>query len=123
MKIDTPSLWDIIAIIIGTISVVVRFDYNDFRKNRDEKLHNRLINACPHVEIYPHDDENIAIKDLYISPPGTLKLQCEKCGHIKYENSDHARRVNYYCSENGKKEYVDRLKRFDKIAKKLKILD
>lgn len=117
------SFWQfiitIITIVLGIVTVRIsfRFDLNKYLEEKDKKIRQRLMNACTHMELIPTKDEKIEARSLFISPPGTLQWQCQRCGLVKYQNDgDWEKEANYYI--NNPDEYKKQNKKFAKLLKK-----
>lgn len=109
----------LVVAIIGTIAIRFTFslDLNKFSENRAEQNISKLRNACPHIELTPHDDNAIESKSLFISPPGTIQWQCQRCGIVKhFQDGEIETMQKYYIDRID--EYNDQMKRFHKLLKK-----
>lgn len=118
LGLEFNQLVVLMLLIVGSIVAIrVRFDLNKYLENRNKKLLQKLRNACTHIEIIQQEDEQIIIRFLFISPPGTLQYQCQRCGAAKYLNDGEAEEMQSYYANNID-EYNKRMKRFSKLLKK-----
>ena len=116
--------WQAIVLILTIVAgfVVVRislkFDLNKYLEHRQKLNHQKIRNACPHMELAPSDDGKIAVRSFFVSPPGTMQWQCQKCGLIKYATAEdeHERLANYYVENIDV--YNKKMKKFSKLLKK-----
>jgi len=108
----------IIAIIgVVTIRFSFTFDINKSREAKQESYRQRLINACPHVKNFVDEYGQHGLQSTYISPPGTIVWQCQRCGHQAYQQGDEFNvRVQYYIDHLD--EFNAQNKRFKKLLKK-----
>ena len=108
----------IIAVIgIVTIRVSFKFDINTYQDSRRKLLNQKLKNACTHVQITVTGDDEVRGQSCYISPPGTIQWQCQRCGNIIHPQGDEiGRSVQYYLDNID--QYNAETKRFKKLLKK-----
>ena len=121
------SFWQfIVAILTVTLSIVtirigIRFDLNKYLEERDKKIKQRLMNACVHMELIPTKDGKIEVRSFFISPPGTLQWQCQRCGQIRYQaDGDWEKEVSYYLKNLD--EYKKQNEKFIKLLKTSKLI-
>lgn len=117
---DTLS-WVItgIATTLGAILVFranIRFDINEWRRDRRKRLEDKIRMLCPHVSP-GKDNGQYILRSAYVSPPGTTAWHCQKCGHITYAEAEVDAGHRYWL-ENPK-ELIERFKKIKKIEKKL----
>lgn len=117
------SFWQIVILltiaIIGTIAIRFTFnlDLNKVSEDRRQQNLTKLRNACPHVELIYHGDNKVESKFLFISPPGTVQWQCQKCGIAKHFRDGEPEEIQKYYIDHIT-EYSDKMKRFHKLLKK-----
>ncbi len=122
--LDTTGLefYQLILLIITIVAsivvirVTISFDINDYLKTKKASYISKLQNACPHVELKPNKQGKEA-RLLFISPPGTVQWQCQKCGAIRYLNNNEGEEMQKYYLDNVD-EYNRKMKRFSKLLKK-----
>lgn len=112
----------IILAILGTIAIRITFSFDLNRYMEDKRKRNlsKLKNACTHHQIIQGKDQ-YAVQPLFISPPGTLQWQCQRCGAIKYFADGELERMSEYYANNPE-EYIKQEKRFKKLVKKSKLI-
>jgi hypothetical protein len=110
----------ILVAIIGTIAIKVTFslDLNKYLEDRRKRHIPKLQNACTHLEFISNDKTSqVGFRSLFVSPPGTLQWQCQRCGLVKYlDDNELDRLANYYMKNPG--EYKRQNKKFAKLLKK-----
>lgn len=108
-----------IPVSITAIKFAVSFDIVKWRGQKRERLKESLKVHCPHVEIVDIDTESrtTAVDCLIISPPGTHTWYCNKCGQV-FLDGEIGLKLQQYYGQN-LEAYLNKLKKFDKIAKKL----
>jgi hypothetical protein len=117
------EFWQLIVAIFAVVFSIVairisfRFDLNKYLESRRQSYTQKLRSACTHVELSPADDGKIQARSLYISPPGTIQWQCQRCGHIAYQQEDEFEKQVYYYLNNID-QYHKKNKRFSKLLKK-----
>ena len=106
-----------VAATVFAIRTTVKFDLNQYLKDRRERAEENLRLLCPHVE--PEQDEGgrYIVKSLFASPPGQYHFHCEHCGRVTNDR-DEPRRNAQYWAENPM-ELIARLEKMQKKAKKL----
>lgn len=78
-------LW-IVAMLAAIFAVrgVVRFDVNEWLRDRRKLKAATAMNLCPHVRTVKVDD-GIELHSTFISPPGTVAWQCQRCKTITHD--------------------------------------
>lgn len=114
-------LWLVAIAAIVLTSIVVfratlRFDVNQWLRDRRQHLDENLRILCPHVRAVTENGK-IMVYSTYVSPSGTLAWQCQMCGDVTHDK-DAIDAGQKYWAEN-LDELVARHKRIDKLAKKL----
>lgn len=119
---SVDMLWEwtgwVVAAIAATFAIrgSIRFDVNEWLKDRRKRQEEQLENLCPHIAVFKEDGK-LAIRSTYISPPGTVAWQCQMCGHVTHDG--HAiEQGQRYWAENPDKLAI-RNKRIKKLARKL----
>ena len=88
--------WALAAITgILALRANVRFDVNDYLKERRKRVEGNLCSLCPHVRRGEKDGKPV-IHSTYISPPGTVAIQYQMYGHITYDRSAMQQEVQYW---------------------------
>lgn len=87
----------IIALVTGIFAIraTVRFDVNEWLKERRKQKEAQLTKLCPHVRVSNQDGGTI-LHSSYISPPGTLAYICELCGDTTFDASLGQRLTEYW---------------------------
>jgi hypothetical protein len=77
----------IIGMILTVVTVrgTVKFDINQWINDRREQQEQNFIALCPHHYLF-RDGDGIKVGSHFISPPGTSAWQCQKCGHLTYDD-------------------------------------
>ena len=106
--------------IIGTIVIRVTFslDLNKYLEDRRKRYIPKLQNACTHLEFISDDKtRKVGLQSLFISPPGTLQWQCQRCGLVKHlQDNEVERQMGYYFKNPD--EFKRQNKKFSKLLKK-----
>jgi hypothetical protein len=116
------GFWQIIGLIfaftasIVAIKITFNFDLNKFLDRKDKRLHGKVQNICPHVEIKRGEGDHFSIQSLFESPSGTLQWQCGRCGLIRNNNNNYEKEYEYWSKHPD--EYLNRMKKFQKLLKK-----
>jgi len=110
----------LIVAIIGTIAIRVTFsfDLNRYFEDKRKRYIPRLQNACTHLEFISDDKtRKVGFQSLFISPPGTLQWQCQRCGLVKHlQDNEIERQAEYYLQNPD--EFKKQNKKFSKLLKK-----
>lgn len=121
------TFWQIIGIaitlILGFIAVKISlsFDINKHLESKKEQNRVKIMNACTHMEILLTEDKKMGVRSCFVSPPGTLQYQCQKCGLITYRDDEGwERTAKYYL--NNPEEYKKQNDKFNKLLKKSGLL-
>ena len=105
-------LW--IVVILAAIVVVrgtVRFDVNEWLRDRRKQKEENLKALCPHVRP-DHVDGELGLRSTFLSPAGTLIWQCQQCGVTTHDQGWIDHNTRYWIN------HPDELtKRFRKITK------
>jgi len=114
------TFWQIVLLlviaIIGVITIrfSFTFDINKSKEAKQSSYRQKIMNACPHVKVISNENGEYGLQSTYISPPGTMQWQCQRCGHATYkQDNEFEVRVQYY---------VDHIDDFNKQNKKFKKL-
>ena len=114
--------WTWIALAIGALGLslgikgTVKFDVNEWLKERRRQREDTLRALCPHAQ-FSQERDKLHLHVAYVSPPGTVAWQCQMCGHVTYDRHE-INQVGKYWSENPQ-ELVLRNQKVERIAKKL----
>ncbi len=117
------TFWQLLSVIFamtfGAIAVKISlaFDVNKFLETRRKTNSQKVKNACTHMELIPADDGRLEVRSFFVSPPGTLQWQCQRCGLIKYLDGGEVERMADFYIKNPE-EYNRRNKRFVKLLKR-----
>lgn len=108
----------IIAIIgIVTIRFSFKFDINKHREAKQKSYRQKLMNACTHVKLVKNDGGDVGMQSCYVSPPGTLQWQCQRCGHITHNiGNEFETRTQHYIDHID--DYKKDTKKFQRLLKK-----
>jgi 5-bromo-4-chloroindolyl phosphate hydrolysis protein len=109
----------ILTVVLGVVAIRISLtlDINKYLEGRRKSYIPKIRNACTHLSFTKGDDGQIGVQSYFISPPGTLQWQCQRCGMIKYQqDGDFERDVEYYSKNID--EYKKKNKRFNKLLKK-----
>ena len=123
---EIPSLisgwlpW-IITVIVGVFAIraTIRFDLNEWLRDRREHKIKALMASCPHVMIITGLEKK-AVRSRYVSPVGSLAFRCEGCGMTVHTEQEIRLAVNYWNAHLD--ELEEKIKKRDKIAKKLGVV-
>ena len=110
-----------LTIILAILAVFaikgnVKFDLNQWLKDRRQALETNLRALCPHVNVVKHEGKT-AIRPLFVSPPGTAAWRCERCG-VVVNDPDYVDEICQYWIDNIDA-LVKRNEQMNKLAKKL----
>ena len=67
------------------IRAQIKFDINEWQKNRQQQRRERARALCPHA-YFLEEDGTRYVKSAYVSPPGTAANQCQLCRHVTYDD-------------------------------------
>ena len=93
------AILGIVGAILGIMSLRVRFDLNEWMRDRHERRREQAKNICSHTKIGPGPSGEIAIGSWCHRPSGTTQWICQRCGYMagsKKETDDLMR----YWAEN-----------------------
>ena len=106
----------VIVLSVVAIRASVRFDINEWLRERSKQREKNLRMLCPHTD-FSNEDGKLVLRSSYVSPLGTTAWQCQKCGDITHDYSEVDRLMNYWAKHPD--ELSERNKRTLKEAKKL----
>ena len=111
-------LFWIAAFVAAIIAVrgIVRFDVNEWLRDRRKQKEESLRALCPHVKPIYVDDKP-AMRSTFVSPSGTLGWQCQTCGTFTHDEASIDENTEYWLSNP--RELTKRLKKRSRLAKKL----
>ena len=106
-----------IALITAVFAIraTIRFDVNEWLKERRKQKKERLRVLCTHVDIV-QKGEDFEVRSTFISPAGTTALQCQDCRYIKHDRAWIHENPAYWASHTD--EWVERMKLIEKLTKK-----
>ena len=86
----------------GVASVVairgnVRFDLNEWLRDRREQRKENLRTLCPHAR-FADDNGKLVLRSSYVSPPGTTAWQCQECGDVTHDHAVVDEALNYWAA-------------------------
>lgn len=111
--------WTIIGVIagaLGGLSVKVRFDLNEWLRERQRRQQGKAQNLCTHTKVELDSNGDLQISSWFRNAPGTSNWICERCGRTTLSDQiaiDEMRRWagnprGYIAQEN---KYVKHLKK------------
>ena len=108
----------IIGMLIAAVTVrgIVKFDVNQWLNDRRAQRLEKLTMLCPLVRIDVKGN-TFEVYSTYISPPGTIAYQCQRCGHITHDGDAIDAQIRYWVENPSA--LMKRNKKMEKIAKKL----
>lgn len=118
MEIGWHWLGWVIALVASTVAIrgSIRFDINDWLRERRKQQEENLRALCPHVH-GTEEKGRLALVSAYVSPSGTRAWQCQICGHETYDERVIEREAEYWA--RNPIELIKRRRRMEKLAKKL----
>ena len=117
------EIWSWIGWLAAGVATIVairgsiRFNVNEWLKERRHQKEENLRLLCPHVSAEIDENGNTVIRSQYTSPIGTAAYQCEKCGAITHDPDEPIRQGRYW--RDNPKKLVERFDKMKKLAKKL----
>ena len=110
-----------VAAAIASIFVIrwsIKFDVNQWLKDRREVKHEKARMLCPHANTGKDDLGRPIVRSQFTSPPGTRDyLICELCGTMVYSQESVDEKTRYWAKNI--KELEQRLEEFGKAVRKL----
>ena len=85
------SLWTLFLAVLAFVATVfalratVRFDVNEWLRDRRERREANLTAMCPHAVFLSDEQMPVGVRSTYISPSGTVAWQCQLCGHVTHD--------------------------------------
>ena len=113
-------VWVIVVVILGVVGILsfrVRFDVNEWFRDRYERRRDQVKVLCPHAEPVLDEDGDRRIRSFFVSPSGTLNFQCGRCGLVVNDEDIIYRLMAYW--EQHPKDLSAREKKFQSHLKKL----
>ena len=118
MPSDIDGLWQWLGWLVAAVltgALVLKFDLNEFLKERRKQQKERLRMLCPHVRMTVHDGQP-AVRSTYISPSGTTAWQCQLCRHTTHDQSEIEESAKIWANDPAA--LIERVKLIDKRMKK-----
>ncbi len=118
-------LWDWKGWVVTAIAAIaamiairgsIRFDINEWLKDRRKRQEETLRSLCPHISVEEQDGD-LLIRSAQISPSGTTVWQCQSCGDLTHDKHAIDQGTRYW-AENPDA-LVKRQRRIEKLARKL----
>ena len=108
----------IIGMILTVVTVrgTVKFDINQWINDRREQQEQNFIALCPHHYLF-RDGDGIKVGSHFISPPGTSAWQCQKCGHLTYDDLGRKKECEHWAQNPDA--LIEQNNKRRKLAKKL----
>ena len=104
----------LIAVVL-TIRATVRFDLNEWLKDRHKQKREQLRFLCPHVVVSQQNGQPV-VRSTFISPPGTVAWQCQRCGLITHDDAWVEEHTAYWA--NNPNELFKRIRKIEKLTNK-----
>ena len=88
------SLWTLFLAVLAFVATVfalrttVRFDVNEWLRDRRERREANLTAMCPHAMFLSDGQMPVGVRSTYISPFGTAAWQCQLCGHVTHDEQN-----------------------------------
>ena len=113
-------VWVITGVILGVVGILsfrVRFDINEWLRDRRQSRLNQLKTLCPHAEPVLDEDGKPAIDSLFTPLAGTISWQCGRCGTVVHSRDTIERQMAHLLQHADI--WLEREQKFQKLAKKL----
>lgn len=122
---ENAVIWLLVVLLavlsLFTIKSTISFDVNKYMESRRKKLQEQMRALCPHADISVDPiTKEVTAQSMYVSPSGTTAYQCQRCGRIQYDLNLIKQELAFWGTHPN--EYNRRLKKIEKIAKKLKLV-
>lgn len=113
------AVWAVLALsaTVFAIRTTVRFDVNEWLRDRRKQREANLRAMCPHVTAFKDEEGRLVVQGTFVSPSGTTAWQCQLCGHVTHDGRLGDERARFYASNP--QELVERQKKMEAMAKKL----
>ena len=109
-----------VAAIVGAFAIraKVKFDVNEWSKERRRRIEKRFKDRCPHVETERSNDGQTRVRSRYVNRSGaSLIWECRDCGKTTGDKNAGERVEIYWASRP--EELCERKKEMNRLAKKL----
>lgn len=108
----------VLAFVATTVAIrgSIRFDVNDWLRERSKQKEENLRALCPHVH-GTEENGRPALVSAYLSPPGTHVWQCQMCGDEICDKGAIERDAEYWAKNP--MELIKRRRKMEKLANKL----
>lgn len=113
------AVWAVLALsaTVFAIRTTVRFDVNEWLRDRRKQREANLRAMCPHVTALQDEEGRLVVQGTFVSPSGTTAWQCQLCGHVTHDGRLGDECARFYASNP--QELVERRKKMEAMAKKL----
>lgn len=112
--------WLIAGVVLGVVGILsfrVRFDVNEWFRDRHQRDLELVKTLCPHAEPALDQSGNPSIDSFFTSPRGTFSWQCGRCGLITNDAEMVQRQIAYWAEFPDR--FLEQEKKFQKHARKL----
>ena len=112
--------WAIIGVIgaiLGVLSLRVRFDVNEWLRDRHNRRLDQAKNICTHTKINVLADGSAEISSFFRSPSGTTQWMCDRCGLVALGEEFAREQMTYWAAHP--KRYLEQERRFSRHMKKM----
>jgi len=117
--IELVSTWGgwLLAFVatVFAVKTTIRFDLNDWLKERRNRRKEQLRSLCTHVDI-TQKGEDFEVRSTFVSPFGTTASQCQSCRHVTHDRAWIEENTMYWAQHPD--EWVERMKQIDKLTEK-----
>ena len=76
--------------IVATIFAIkanIKFDVNEFLRDRRKEKEKSIRTLCPHAVFTEDGQGRPAVRSTFISPSGTQAFRCQICGSVTYDQA------------------------------------
>ena len=107
----------VIICVLAIFSLRVRFDLNEWLRDRHNRRVNQLKNICTHTKIHVSANGDANIGSFFHKPSGTDRWICDRCGLVTLSDEFAREQRDYWAAHP--KEYRERERKFARHVKKV----
>lgn len=97
---------------VFALRATVHFDLNQWLIDRRERKEGAIRALCPHAYL-SEEDGTLVVHSSFISPPGTVAWQCQRCGAVTHDRNATVDNQTYWAR------YPDKLLEVEKKIERL----